>query len=184
MSKDKSQLIEQSLDLSTITIRHGVHSFRYGTSSFLAPIFHFLNLSPTDVFYDLGSGYGVILRYAAQLYPDTQFFGIEILKERFDYCQELQQEEALPNLHFYNDDLLKFDFSDGTVFYIFNPLFSSMYEQLLNQLKQIALKKELIIVAESKCDCFDQTNWLHLYHSIQDSIDVRQKVCFYRSTLH
>lgn len=179
--KDKHQQIEEKLDLSEITIRHGVHSFKYGTSSFLIEIFDFLKPNDLDVFYDLGSGYGVVLNYAAKRYPETLFIGLEILKERFLYSQEIKEQESIDNLKFYNSDLFNFNFSDGTIFYIFNPVFSSMYEQLINKLKQVAEKKEIIIIAESKCDCFDTTAWLKKYHEIKDPVNILKKVHFYKS---
>lgn len=177
--EDKTQTIEASLDLSEITIKHGVHSFRYGTSTFLNEIFDFLQLKSSDILYDLGSGYGIILHYAAKRFPSTKMVGIEILAERYQYGEEIKENEKLDNITFYNGDMFEYDFSEGTVFYIFNPLYSSMYDRLIEKLKLIALKKQIIIIAESKCDCFDNTSWLTQYHSIEE--DVIRKVHFYRS---
>ncbi len=176
----ETQKIEDRLDLSEITIRHGVHSYRYGTSNFLSVIFDVLEPKENDIFYDLGSGYGLVLKYASQKFPNVRFKGIEILKERYDFSMKLKAKYPLKNVEFYNCDMFSHDFSDGTIFYLFNPLFGSQYAQLLDRLKAIAVKHQITIVAESKHDVFDAQDWLQNYCTIHE--DVLRNIQFFRST--
>ena len=141
-----------------------------------------MKLKKQDVFYDLGSGYGLILKYASQKFKDVMFKGIEILKERYDFSVKLKEAYNLHNVDFYNCDMFSHDFSDGNIFYIFNPLFSSEYSKLLNALKTIAREHEIIIVAESKHDVFDQEDWLQKYYTINE--DVLRNVHFFKSVIH
>ena len=174
-----SESIENTLSLSEITIQHGLNSFRYGSSSFLDVIFDAIQVTSEMVFYDLGSGYGNIILFGALKYPEAQFKGIEILPERNQVCASIIQKEQIANASVICDDILKADVSDGNVFYLYNPLFDFQYGELLNKLYQISLIKSIVVIAESRCVYFDQTDWLEEYHVID--IDIVRKIKYYRS---
>ena len=174
-----SNTIEETLSLPEITIRNGLNSYRYGSSSFLADLFDPVEITNKTVFYDLGSGYGNIILYGAVKYPEAKFIGIEILEERNQVCIDLIEKEQIPNASAITGDILKTDIADGTVFYVYNPLFNFQYAELLEKLYQISLAKTIIIIAESRCTFFDEANWLEQYH-IKD-IDVIRKIKYYRS---
>ncbi|MDG1332011.1 MAG: class I SAM-dependent methyltransferase [Crocinitomicaceae bacterium] len=167
------------MDLGEISVRHGIHSFKYGTSEFLKEIFELVNPSTDDVFYDLGSGYGIVLFYGAEHYPEAQFKGIEILDERFDMSASLLEENGLKNIELFNEDMFDCDFSDGTIFYIYNPLYAEFYPKLLQRLCEVQKKHPITVIAESRCRVFDETDWLIKYDAI--SIDVVRQIHFYRS---
>jgi SAM-dependent methyltransferase len=174
-----SDNIEENLSLSEITIRNGLHSYRYGSSSFLSDLFDPVNITNETVFYDLGSGYGNIILYGAVKFPNAKFKGIEILKERNDVCVDLIEKEKLKNVITICDDILKADISDGTIFYLYNPLFDFQYAALLKTLYNISLSKPITVIAESRCIFFDETDWLEQYH--YKDIDVVRKIKYYRS---
>ncbi|MDR7209098.1 hypothetical protein [Flavobacterium piscis] len=171
--------IEEALSLPEITIRHGLNSYRYGSSSFLADLFDPIEITNETVFYDLGSGYGNIILYGAVKYPDAQFKGIEILQERNEVCANLIEKEQIANVIAICGDILKADISDGNVFYLYNPLFDFQYAELLNKLYRISLNKPITVIAESRCTFFDEANWLEQYHF--KDIDVVRKIKYYRS---
>ena len=174
-----SDSIEENLSLSEITIRNGLNSYRYGSSSFLSDLFDPVEMTNETVFYDLGSGYGNIILYGAVKFPYAKFKGIEILKERNDVCVDLIEKEKLANVVAICDDILKTDISDGTVFYLYNPLFDFQSAELLNTLYQISLSKPIIVIAESRCLFFDEADWLEQYHF--KDIDIVRKIKYYRS---
>ena len=174
-----SNTIEETLSLPEITIRNGLNSYRYGSSSFLADLFDPVEITNKTVFYDLGSGYGNIILHGAVKYPEAKFIGIEILEERNQVCIDLIEKEQIPNATAITGDILKTDIADGTVFYLYNPLFNFQYAELLEKLYKISLAKTIIIIAESRCTFFDEANWLEQYH-IKD-IDVIRKIKYYRS---
>lgn len=174
-----SHNVEEALSLPEITIKYGLNSYRYGSSSFLADLFDPIEITNKTVFYDLGSGYGNIILYGAVKYPEAKFMGIEILEERNDICVGLIEKEQIPNVTAISGDILKTDISDGNVFYLYNPLFDFQYAELLNKLYQISLSKPITVIAESRCTFFDEANWLEQYH-LKD-IDVVRKIKYYRS---
>ena len=171
--------VETKLVLSDMTIEHGLHSFRFGSSGFLPEIFAHIGLRPGKVFYDLGSGYGNVLFYGAMQFPKVQFKGIEILHERNGVCEMLVQKTGLTNVKPIRGNILETDFSDGDVFYIFNPLFDFQYDELLARLHRISLLKPITIVAESRCDVFDRSDWLEHYRTTD--IDIMRRVKYYQS---
>jgi len=175
--------VEYNLDLGDLTLKYGLHSFRYGTSTYLDDLFKTLRLKERTVFYDLGSGYGKVILYGAYHYPKIQFKGIEIIEERNSICDQLIKELRLKNIKTYCSNFFDVDFSDGDVFYIFNPLFEALYIKLIEKLRLVALKKQIIIIAESKCDVFDSVTWLSNKKTIDYHIDIRKKMKFYQSTL-
>lgn len=174
-----SHHIEEGLSLSDITIKYGLNSYRYGSSSFLDDLFDPIPITNETVFYDLGSGYGNIILYGAVKYPDAQFIGIEILEERNQVCTDLIEKEGITNVKAISGDILKTDISDGNVFYLYNPLYDFQYAALLDKLHQISLNKTIIVIAESRCIFFDEAHWLEQYHF--KDIDVIRKIKYYRS---
>ncbi|WP_264531401.1 hypothetical protein [Flavobacterium sp. N502540] len=171
--------IEEGLSLSEITIKYGLNSYRYGSSSFLEALFDPLPMTPQTVFYDLGSGYGNIILYGAVKHPDVQFKGIEILEERNKVCVALIEREGLANARAISGDILKADISDGNVFYLYNSLYDFQYAELLDKLYHISLHKNIIVIAESNCSFFDEADWLEQYYF--KDIDVLRKIKYYRS---
>ena len=176
-----SNHVEEALSLPEITIKYGLNSYRYGSSSFLADLFDHVTITDKTVFYDLGSGYGNIILYGAVKFPDAKFIGIEILEERNQVCLDLIGKVQIQNATAITGDILKTDISDGTVFYLYNPLFNFQYAELLNKLHQISLAKPITVIAESRCIFFDEANWLEQYH-LKD-IDVVRKIKYYRSKI-
>jgi len=174
-----SNTIEDNLSLPDITIKYGLNSYRYGSSSFLDDLFDPIQITHETVFYDLGSGYGNIILYGAVKYPEAKFIGIEILEERNQVCMDLIEKEKIPNVTAITGDILKTNISDGTVFYLYNPLFNFQYKTLLDKLYQISLNKNIVVIAESRCNFFDEAHWLEQYH-LKD-IDVIRKIKYYRS---
>ena len=175
--------VETQLDLATLTIKYGLQSFRFGTSTYLVDLFSTLKLKENNTFYDLGSGYGNIILYGASLFPYVNFVGVEIVKERNDVCNTLIKKLELKNITTHCKDFFTVDFTDGDVFYLYNPLFESQYKKLLKKLKALAYAKPITIIAESKCDVFDAVPWLENYQIIATEIDIRKKMKFYKSSL-
>lgn len=176
---ERIDLIENALDLSEITIRNGLHSFRYGTSDFLSQLFNPLSLDEKSVFYDLGSGYGRVILNGALRFPKVQFKGIEILEERNTVCEELIQKMNISNASTSCANILETDISDGSVFYIFNSLYDFQYDELIDKLHAVSKTKNIVLIAESRCDVFDAVQWLTHYYTMD--IDIRRNVKYYTS---
>jgi len=129
-------------------------------------IFHQVTPSDTDVFYDLGSGYGRLVLYGAALFPKIQFKGIEIVAERANQSAKIAKELNYENVRVITKDVLKVDYSDGTIFYLFNP-FPAVMDQVMDRLKNIAKKKKITIIAlgRSSSDFKAAGDWLKIVRS-------------------
>lgn len=79
------------------------------------------NLSSGDVFYDLGSGYGRVVRFAVTKWRVKKAIGIEYDGDRFCVARTIAKRELTRNqlkkIDFLCIDIVKSDFSDATVIY-------------------------------------------------------------------
>lgn len=115
-----------------------------------------------DVVYDLGAGYGKVLFYGAAVFPEAQFNGVEIVKERVEQTEAIRKKQNLSNIKFIQADALKTDFSDGTYFYFYNP-FPDMMKEVIENLRKISLNHKITIVSLGPCSKdFKATSWLKL----------------------
>lgn len=107
----------------------------------------FANHSPgtNDVFYDLGSGYGRVLFYGASLFPKTKFIGVELVPERVAETKRMAQTGNFSNVSFIEQDVLKTDLSQGTIFYMYNP-FPEIMPQVLEKLRAVSIKHKILII--------------------------------------
>jgi trans-aconitate methyltransferase len=119
----------------------------------LYEIFNKVNPKPGEVFYDLGSGGGRVVLYAALSFPFATIRGIEMLAELDKVAQsqlKLMYKKAssasgfdcskIGNIDFIQGDFTKFDVSDADIIYVastcFEPkLMHGMADALATQVK-------------------------------------------------
>jgi hypothetical protein len=147
----------------------------------LREIFKRIKINKGDIFYDLGSGYGRASIYAAILYPEATFKGVEYIKERVDETNAVAQKLKLDNVKFYASDILKFDYSDGNIFFIFNP-FPPLMPQVLAELHKISKKKHIKIIAMSNTVIeLSVVPWLKLVQGVPNHHPNRTPVAIFES---
>jgi SAM-dependent methyltransferase len=117
--------------------------------------------SKDDVVYDLGCGFGQSILYGAINYPAT-FKGIEIISERIQAANEISKKLHLKNASFEAKNIVDCDFSDGTIFFLFNPFCKKTLEKVGAKLKDIAKYKQIRIVTWGgpSNDYFQGQGWL------------------------
>lgn len=140
------QEINESLELPRR--QYGNEQFEYqGTPyEFIADFLHALDLGAEDVLYDLGSGYGRIPLYAALTTGCGKCKGIEIVPERVAVSQNAARSLLLLNTEFIQGNVLDCDFSDGTIFFLFNPFTWQTLEKVGEKFKKIASRKSIQII--------------------------------------
>lgn len=106
-------------------------------------IIDMLKLSKDDIFYDLGSGRGLFTNLIGLTSPCT-VKGIEYSPSRALDAERITKKFDLQNVINYNEDVLDCDFSDGTVFFMFNPFYSQTVEEVMNRIKQIKHKVRIV----------------------------------------
>lgn len=114
-----------------------------------------------EIFYDLGSGTGKAVLAAALLYDFAKVCGIELLPALYQQSQCLYDEllnhpkvmQYFPrkqwNVHFINDDIFVYDFSEADIVFInATGFFGDEWNALLTKLN--SLKKGAKIILTSK----------------------------------
>lgn len=145
-------------------------------------VFSVLTLDKSDVFYDLGSGYGRVIFYGGLINPEVTFKGVEYVKERVVESQKLARRLKVKNVSFIARDVLKQDLSDGTVFYIFNSFPSIMHEVLKN-LKKVAGTRTIRIVAVGRTAVeLKHVDWLKIDRRL-DYSELSEDIIIYTSGL-
>ena len=106
------------------------------------------NLSKRDVFFDLGCGWGEIVRYALKKYHVKESNGIEYDVKRFLLAIELTRDEfsknELKKIEFWRSYYQDFDCSKATV--IYNGLYTFADSEEIEYYEKISKKKSIKIM--------------------------------------
>ena len=92
-----------------------------------------INLSPHDIFVDVGSGLGVVPTLVSLL-SGAASIGIEVQPSYCRHADECVRRLNLSNVRFVCQDARHADFSVGTVFYMYTPFKGAMLQQVLERL--------------------------------------------------
>ncbi len=91
------------------------------------------NLSPHDIFVDVGSGLGIVPTLVSLL-SGAASIGIEVQPSYCRHADECVRRLNLSNVRFVCRDARHADFSVGTVFYMYTPFKGAMLHQVLQRL--------------------------------------------------
>lgn len=136
-------------------IYHKKYNTTYGELETLEidKIFSHLNINSNDVFYDLGCGSGKINYYVAEKYK-IKSIGIEIIEERFNVAKSIKEKVKNKNLHYFKNDFLKVDLSNGTIFYAYNLMWDNkVNNDLIKKIKKTAKNCKYIISSVTLKNC-------------------------------
>jgi len=119
-----------------------------------------LDMNESDCLYDLGSGFGRVPIYAS-LATGAQCKGIEIVPQRVAESIAVKNNLGIDNLEFIQGNVLEQDYSDGTVFFLFNPFSHQTLEEVNEKLRQLAQTKKIKVVSLGpSTSFFDREDWL------------------------
>ncbi|MBP7134515.1 hypothetical protein KBA73_04840, partial [Patescibacteria group bacterium] len=141
--------IETHLDIEGLYKKHKREElwlgggFNWTPYESIRELFHELPLSDSDVLYDLGSGYGRVPLYGSIINEKTQFKGIELVPDRVRESAACVERLGLQNISFTEANVLDQDFSDGTVFFLFNPFSRETMERVFDKLTELARTKKI-----------------------------------------
>ena len=105
-----------------------------------------LNLSKDDTFYDLGSGYGQVPMFLS-INSEAKFKGVELMRDRLAQAKTTTKKLGLENVSFIDGNVVDVDFSDGNIFYMFNPFSQETLQIVADKLKEIARTKKIKVVS-------------------------------------
>ena len=177
---------EKRLGISTrgmVAVDH-FDSMPYGTMSYhlVWPVLNHLNLGPSDTFVDVGCGKGRVLCCAAR-YGVERVDGVDFDASFCDAArvnaQRMKGRRAPISVLTGTAD--KFDYSDTTVLFFFNPFGAATMAPLLEQIASQATRSLRIAYGQPTADeVFKQQSWLE-QTDYWDATEVDPAVSFYRS---
>jgi SAM-dependent methyltransferase len=98
----------------------------------------------SDVVYDLGAGYGRVLLYGAVV-TDARYRGIEIVRRRAEAARRCAVALGLSRVEVRHGNVRSTDFSDGTIFFLFNPFFRPTLRRVMTRLRDLCRLRPLRI---------------------------------------
>ena len=184
-----SRLIDQVLGLGGERLAPSVYadeqSVQDGTDYYLTDqILERLDLKASDVFYDLGSGHGRVIFWTAFSTAIGKAVGIEYVSEWANRASDLALKHNISDRAvFINSKVQNVDFSDGTVFFLYNPFQASTLARVTEKLQAIARQKKIRVISVGGCNehFLLQGTWLKVAEMIKGSRD--ESAIIFESTI-
>lgn len=120
-----------------------------------------------DVVYDLGCGFGDVVIMGALTHPTATFKGIEFVSGRVQDANEVRERLGLENAQIIHGNVRDVDFSDGNIFYMFNPFTHETLSVVIGKLEARARKGRILIGSFSASN-----NILEIQPWLRDTIPV------------
>ena len=96
-----------------------------------------VKFKPSDVFFDLGSGLGLVVFLVNKL-VGVRCIGVEYQPSYCYAATRIAEELNMNNVNFINSDVQNVDFAQGTVFYFFNPFGGRIFTKVMKKLRSEA----------------------------------------------
>jgi hypothetical protein len=107
-------------------------------------------LTERDFLIDLGSGLGHVTLMTS-ICTSARCTGIELEPSYVDSARKSARSLNLNNVRFIQGDARAVDLSDGTVFYLYTPFIGAILRDVLNLLRQEAVRREIRICTFGPC---------------------------------
>jgi len=107
-------------------------------------------LTERDFLIDLGSGLGHVTLMAS-ICTSASCTGIELEPSYVDCAQKSARSLNLNNVRFIQGDVRAADLSHGTIFYLYTPFIGTILRDVLNSLRQEAVRREIRICTFGPC---------------------------------
>jgi precorrin-6B methylase 2 len=140
---------------------NGYEPAKYGTLRILR---RRIPVTPSDVFYDIGCGKGRVTCMFAHEHMQ-RVIGIEYLPELAAIAQRnADATSSRTPIEIRQGDAGAQDYSDGTIFFLYNPFGADTMHRMLAQIHESLLTRprsiRLIYMNDSLRAIFEQTTWL------------------------
>jgi hypothetical protein len=118
------------------------------------------NLTRDDVFFDIGSGVGLVPMLVVLL-SEARAVGVEFEPAYCSYARKRAADLALAQVTFVNADARDADYSDGTVFFLYTPFTGAILRDVLEKLRAVARQRMLRLFTYGPCTrTVAQQGWL------------------------
>ena len=136
--------LTQSIPEETLEREYGMVRYQPTPASVILEMIDQVNFSEEDMFYDLGSGLGLVTGLV-NLLTGVCCIGVEYQPAYCEYASQRAEELKFKNITFINADARKVDYMDGTVFFMFNPFGGEIFDIVLEKLRGEAQKRKITI---------------------------------------
>jgi predicted amidohydrolase len=102
------------------------------------------------VFYDLGSGLGQVIGLV-NLLTGVRCVGIEYQPAYCDYASQMAEDLGLMDIAFINSNAQDADFSNGCLFFMFNPFGGRIFASVMKKLQAEALDRKIMLCTYGSC---------------------------------
>jgi hypothetical protein len=124
-------------------------------------------LTERDFLIDLGSGLGHVTLMAS-ICTSASCTGIELELSYVDCARKSARSLNLNNVRFVQGDARAADLSAGTVFYLYTPFIGTILQNVLNLLRQEAVKREIRICTFGPCtQVVAEQQWLSVIGALK-----------------
>ncbi len=121
-----------------------------------------VNFSAKDVFYDLGSGLGLVVGLV-HILTGAHCIGVEYQPSYSKYAHQIAREFGFTQVAYINSDAQEVDLSDGSVFYLFNPFGGHIFDAVMANIHVLAGKKDITVCSYGPCtEQIAKLTWLEI----------------------
>jgi hypothetical protein len=124
-------------------------------------------LTERDLLIDLGSGLGHVTLMAS-ICTSASCTGIELEPSYVDCARKSARSLNLNNIRLIQGDARAADLSEGTVFYLYTPFTGTILRDVLNSLRQEAVRREIRICTFGPCTrVVAEEQWLRVIGTLE-----------------
>ncbi len=116
-------------------------------------------LSPEDVFYDIGSGLGLVTMLVAWI-SGARAKGVEYEPAYHRRAVELAEQLRMPRVEYIQSDARAVDYADGTVFYVYDTFRGPILEEMIEVLSHQRARGIRVVSRGKSTPVFEQVSWL------------------------
>ncbi len=145
-------------------------------------LLHLLEPGKGDVVWDLGCAYSRLGIYGG-LTTDATYKGVDIVAGRVEAALKVKDKFGVDNLTVMAEDVRNVDFSDGNIFYFYNPFFDDTLKIVGNKLREIAGSNGGIKIVSNNTsdDYFSKQKWLRRVYPLEEYTDNKMHINIYES---
>ncbi len=144
---------------------YGMVRYQPTPASVLLELIDQVRFTDRDVFYDLGSGLGLVVGLV-NLLTGVRAVGIEFQESYYVYAQNVAQSLRLQSVQFIHADVRTVSLAEGTVFFLFNPFGGLIFDRVMEKLAAVAQLHPIKICSYGAATApLMAQNWLKIANS-------------------
>jgi hypothetical protein len=126
-------------------------------------------LRPEDVFYDIGSGLGLVTMLTAWL-SGAKAKGVEYEPAYHRRAVELANDLNMPRVEYICSDARAVDYSDGTVFYLYDTFRGPILDEMIEVLEKQAARGIRLVSRGKSTPIFEAVSWMERVAELPSSL--------------